>query len=93
MTLENFSKFFNEELYPSIYPYYLQHNLRCENNKLSLVVKIAKTDNIVGADFDIDKDIKYKYEDLLILYGDSDQEVIDLFNKIDINNFSKIWDK
>lgn len=97
MTLENYIKFFNEELYPLNYPYYLRMGLRGSSKKLSLIVQIAILDD-VGTDFDIDKPSSYHFQDILTIYGNSDKEIIKIFNDLEFhkdhkNYFRSLWNK
>jgi hypothetical protein len=106
MNLESYIKYYNEVLYPLNYPYYLRTGLRtgesgslineATKGKLSIIVQIGipKVDNSTG--FDIDKPTNYDFVDLLTVYGDTDQEIINILGKIEwgINHkeyFKKLW--
>ena len=102
MNLEGYIKYYNETLYPLNYPYYLKHGIRAsiDNSKpnLSIIVQIGipKECNLYGSDWDIDKPAEYDFQDLIEVYGDTDEEVINIINNIswDINHkeyFKKLW--
>lgn len=95
MTLENYVLFYNKELYPLNYPYYLRTGIRAEGKELSLIVQIGIPKE-QEEPFDIDNPTEYDFQDILTLYGDTDEEVINLFEKIDFNvdhkeYFKSLW--
>lgn len=100
MTLENYVKLFNEELYPKNYPYYLRIGIRTEDMKLSLIVQIGipKEENLDSDDWDIDKPTEYDFQDILTIYGDSDEEIIKIFEQLEFHQdhkqyFRSLWKK
>lgn len=97
MTLDNYIKLFNEELYPKNYPYYLRMGVRTEQGQLSLIVQIGIPKEI-DKDFDIDNPTEYNFQDILTLYGDSDEDIIKMFENIEFNQnhkqyFRSLWNK
>jgi len=97
MTLENYSKLYNEVFYPKNYPYRLRVGLRGESNRVSMVLQIGEPVEI-SDEFDIDEPTLYKFHDVLTVFGDTDEEVINAFNRIELSDnikeaFQKIWDK
>ena len=97
MTLENYAKLFNEELYPLNYPYYLRVGARSEQGKLSAIVQIGIPIEQEG-EFDIDAPTKYNFQDIITLYGDSDEEVIHLIENVEFHPdhkqyFKSLWNK
>lgn len=94
MTLENYVKFYNESLYPLNYPYFLRAGLRAEGEKLSIILDIG----IPRENFSVEDHTEYDYQTILTIYGDTDEEVIDTFQRIELDGdlkeyFRKIWDK
>src|SRR5690554_4081586 len=97
MTLENYSKLYNEVFYPKNYPYRLRVGLRGESNRVSMVLQIGEPVEI-SDEFDIDEPTLYKFHDVLTVFVDTDEEVINAFNRIELSDnikeaFQKIWDK
>ena len=95
MTLENYAHLYNTEMYPLNYPYYLRTGIRSEEGKLSLIVQIGIPQEIEEP-FNIDKPTKYDFQDILTLYGDTDEEIITMFENIDFNQdhkeyFKSLW--
>lgn len=94
MTLENYVKFYNESLYPLNYPYFLRVGLRAEKEQLSLILDIG----IPRENYSIDEPTEYDYQTILTIYGDTDNEVIETFERLELHEdlkeyFKKIWDK
>lgn len=97
MTLENYSKLYNEVFYPKNYPYHLRVGLRGESNRVSMILQIGEPVE-TSDEFDIDEPTLYKFHDVLTVFGDTDEEVINAFNRIELSDnikeaFQKIWDK
>lgn len=99
MTLEGYVKFFNEKLYPLNYPYKIRVGLRSssEDKRLSLIVSIGIPKE-QHATFYIDEPTEFNFQDLLTIYGKSDEEVIERFMNIDFDEshkeyFRKLWNK
>jgi hypothetical protein len=86
MTISNYAKVFNEALYPLIYPYYLRAGLREEDSKKSITIQVGipKDKNLDNEDWDIDSPTEYSFKDLITLYGDTDKEVINLFEELQL---------
>ncbi len=96
MTLENYIKLYNEVFYPKNYPYHLRVGLRGEPNKVSMILQIGEP--VESYKFDIDEPTLYRFHDVLTVFGDTDEEVINAFNRIELSDnvkeaFQKIWDK
>lgn len=101
MTLENYIKLYNEVFYPKNYPYHLRVGLKGESNRVSMILQIGEpveTIKLYSDEFDIDEPTLYKFHDVLTVFGDTDEEVINAFNRIELSDnikeaFQKIWDK
>ena len=97
MTLENYAKLFNEELYPLNYPYYLRVGARSEQGKLSAIVQIGIPKEQEG-EFNIDNPTEYDFQDIITLYGDTDEEVLNILQNIEFHQdhkqyFRSLWKK
>ena len=98
MTLENYAKLYNEVFYPKNYPYSLRVGLRGDTtNRVSMILQIGEPVE-TSDEFDIDEPTLYKFHDVLTVFGDTDEEVINAFNRIELSDnikeaFQKIWDK
>lgn len=97
MTLENYSILYNEVFYPKNYPYHLRVGMRGEPNRISMILQIGEPVE-TSDEFDIDEPTRYKFHNVLTVFGDTDEEVINAFNRIELSDnikeaFQKIWDK
>lgn len=98
MTLENYATLYNETIYKSEGPYKLRTGLRTEGNKFSLIVQIG-IKKVIEEPFIITNSSKeYVYQDILILYGDTEKEILKMFESIDLHKdhkeyFKSLWNK
>ena len=72
--IEWYAKYFNEVLYPSKYPYKLMSGIGTDGNKLYLTIQIHTAKGMLDA---------------LRIWGDTDEEILDAFNKLEFENSLK----
>ena len=97
MTLEKYIEWFNFSQYPINYPYYLRMGIRSNLHQLSLVVQLVIHLDDGGIDC-----FNKEFLDILTIYGDTDEEILDIFSKLEFSrnnidyfktDFKQLWNK